>query len=162
MSYQDPNSQRPEQYGGYTPPPQPTDPYSGQQYGQQPGYGQQPPYGQPPAQPPYGAQQPPYGAQQPPYGAQQPPYGQPPYGQQGAFQQPGATSTGMTQNTAAGVSYLTWIAGLIIFLMEKQNRFVRFHAMQSILFNAAYVALYIVAAILGGILTSISYNLAFV
>jgi uncharacterized membrane protein len=37
--------------------------------------------------------------------------------------------------TAAGLSYLgLWITGVIFFLMEKQNRFVRFHAMQSILF----------------------------
>ena len=37
MGYQ-PDPNQPNQYGGYTP-PQPTDPYSGQQYGQ--GYGQQ-------------------------------------------------------------------------------------------------------------------------
>jgi uncharacterized membrane protein len=42
---------------------------------------------------------------------------------------------GMSQNVAAGLSYvLFWITGLIFFLMEKQNRFVRFHAMQSIIF----------------------------
>jgi uncharacterized membrane protein len=38
-------------------------------------------------------------------------------------------------NIAAGLSYvLGWVTGLIFFLVEKQNRFVRFHAMQSILF----------------------------
>ena len=42
---------------------------------------------------------------------------------------------GMQPNVEAGLSYvLTWVTGLIFFLMEKQNRFVRFHAMQSILF----------------------------
>jgi len=143
MSYQgqDPNQgQFPGsgQYGGgYVPPqPQPTDPYSGQQYGQpgqpgygQPGYGQQQ-YGQPgygqPGQQGYGQQQ--YG--QPGYGqpgqqGYQPPYGTP---------QQGPTSMNMSQNTAAGLSYvLWWVTGLIFFLMEKQNRFVRFHAMQSII-----------------------------
>ncbi len=141
MSYQgqDPNS---GQYGGYNP-QQPTDPYSGQQYGQPGGYGQQPPI---PEQPSYGQQQPPYGQQQPPYGQQQPPYGQqqPPYGQQqqfGGYQAPfgapsGPTASGLSQNTAAGLSYLFgWVTGLIFFLIEKQNRFVRFNAMQSILFS---------------------------
>jgi uncharacterized membrane protein len=124
MNYQgqDPNQgQYPGsgQYGGgYQQPqqPPPTDPYSGQQYGT--GYGtQQPGYGQP------GYQQP--GYQQPGQGYQ-PPYGTP---------QQGPTSMGMSQNVAAGLSYvLFWITGLIFFLMEKQNRFVRFHAMQSIIF----------------------------
>ena len=42
---------------------------------------------------------------------------------------------GMQPNIEAGLSYvLGWVTGLIFFLMEKQNRFVRFHAMQSILF----------------------------
>src|SRR6266568_6169396 len=135
MSYQpppqDPNN--PGQYGGYggaapqqNPPP--TDPYSGQQYGQQPGY------------------------QQPGY--QQPPYGQ----QQGAYQQStaasasGATSMGMQPNVAAGLSYvLGWITGLVFFLMEKQNRFVRFHAMQSILFFGGLSILGIVLRIIIGI-----------
>lgn len=40
----------------------------------------------------------------------------------------------MAPNVAAGCSYiLTWITGLIFFLSEKQNKFVRFHAMQAIL-----------------------------
>ena len=42
---------------------------------------------------------------------------------------------GMQPNIEAGLSYvLGWVTGLIFFLVEKQNRFVRFHAMQSILF----------------------------
>jgi uncharacterized membrane protein len=46
----------------------------------------------------------------------------------------GPTSMGMAPNVAAGCSYiLTWITGLIFFLSEKQNKFVRFHAMQAIL-----------------------------
>ena len=42
---------------------------------------------------------------------------------------------GMQPNVAAGLSYVFgWITGLIFFFMEKQNRYVRFHAMQSIIF----------------------------
>ena len=57
----------------------------------------------------------------------------------------GPTSIGMQPNVAAGLSYVfTWISGLIIFLIEKQNRFVRFHAMQSLLFFGSITVLSIV------------------
>ena len=45
----------------------------------------------------------------------------------------GKSSTGMQPNVAALLSYLLgWITGLIFFLIEKENKFVRFNAMQSI------------------------------
>ena len=44
------------------------------------------------------------------------------------------TSTGMNQNVAGLLCYLAgWITGLIFFLIEKENKFVRFHAMQSMM-----------------------------
>jgi uncharacterized membrane protein len=44
------------------------------------------------------------------------------------------TSSGLNQNVAGLLCYLAgWITGLIFFLIEKENRFVRFHAMQSII-----------------------------
>ena len=44
------------------------------------------------------------------------------------------TSSGMNQNIAGLLCYVAgWITGLIFFLIEKENRFVRFHAMQSII-----------------------------
>ncbi|HEY7341468.1 MAG TPA: hypothetical protein VH591_11340 [Ktedonobacterales bacterium] len=69
----------------------------------------------------------------------QPPYGQPPMQSQSAGAKWGATSMGMESHIAAGLSYLTPIAGLIFFLMEKTNKFVRFHAMQSIILGVGYV-----------------------
>lgn len=61
----------------------------------------------------------------------------------------GPTSMGMQANVAAGLSYvLGWITGLIFFLGEKQNRFVRFHAMQSILLYVSLTVLYIVIDVL--------------
>lgn len=46
----------------------------------------------------------------------------------------GKTSVGMQANLAALLSYLFGIiTGIIFFLIEKENKFVRFHAMQSIL-----------------------------
>ncbi len=44
------------------------------------------------------------------------------------------TSMGLEQNIAGLLSYvLGWITGLVFFLLEKENKFVRFHAMQSII-----------------------------
>ena len=44
------------------------------------------------------------------------------------------TSTGLDANLAAALSYLVgFVTGIIFLLMEKENRFVRFHAMQSTL-----------------------------
>ena len=48
------------------------------------------------------------------------------------------SSTGLDENIAALLSYVFgWISGLVFFLMEKDSRLVRFHAMQSILLNVA-------------------------
>ncbi len=44
------------------------------------------------------------------------------------------SSTGMEENVAALLSYVAgWITGLIFFLIEKDSKFVKFHAMQSII-----------------------------
>ena len=46
----------------------------------------------------------------------------------------GTTSTGIQPNVAGLLSYLLgWVTGLIFFLIEKDNKFVRFHAMQSMI-----------------------------
>ena len=43
------------------------------------------------------------------------------------------TSTGLKANVAGLLCYvLGWISGLVFFLIEKENQFVRFHAVQSI------------------------------
>ncbi len=53
----------------------------------------------------------------------------------------GKTSTGIQPNVAALLSYLLgFITGVIFFLIEKKNKFVRFHAMQSIFtFGALFI-----------------------
>jgi len=44
------------------------------------------------------------------------------------------TGTGLEPNVAGLLCYvLIWVTGLIFYLIEKENRFVRFHAMQSII-----------------------------
>lgn len=132
---QDPNQPYPGQYG--QPQPGGVPPQQGQG-GYQGGYQQQ------------GAYPPPNtGYQQPNTGYQyQQPYGQP--GQTYNTAHPnGATSMNMDPNTAAGLSYLAWIiTGLIFFLGEKQNRFVRFHAMQSIITSVVLIVLNVVLSIL--------------
>jgi uncharacterized membrane protein len=137
---QDPNQPYPGQYGqpsGTPPPP----PYPG-------GYQQPPPNSYQPPNPGFQQQgyQPPntgYQQQQQGYAPPNPGYQQP-YGQPGPMYNvghPNGPSTmNMEPNTAAGLSYFTWIAGLIFFLVEKQNRFVRFNAMQELLLTGVFVA----------------------
>ena len=56
--------------------------------------------------------------------------------------QTGKSSTGLDENVAALLSYIFgWLSGLIFFLMEKDSRLVKFHAMQSILLNVAALVL---------------------
>ena len=51
------------------------------------------------------------------------------------------TSTGLDANLAAALSYLVgFITGIIFLLVEKENKFVRFHAMQSTLVFLGIVA----------------------
>lgn len=52
------------------------------------------------------------------------------------------TSTGLQANIAGLLCYvLGWVSGLVFILIEKENKFVRFHAMQSIyVFGALTIA----------------------
>ena len=44
------------------------------------------------------------------------------------------TSTGLQENVAGLLCYvLGWVSGLVFILLEAENKFVRFHAMQSII-----------------------------
>lgn len=104
--------------------------------------GQQPEQpGTPPSQPEQPSQQPgtpPPNWQQPPGAAANPdPHGL------------GPTSVGMAPHVAGALSYVFfWITGLIFFLSEKTNRFVRFHAMQSIVLHLAFHMLIVIFYIL--------------
>ena len=52
------------------------------------------------------------------------------------------TSIGIDANIAAALSYLVgFVTGIIFLVVEKENRFVRFHAMQSTLVFAAIVVI---------------------
>jgi uncharacterized membrane protein len=59
------------------------------------------------------------------------------------------TSTGLDENVAGLLCYVGWwISGLVFFLLEKDNKFVRFHALQSIIvFGPIHVVLIIIWSI---------------
>lgn len=60
------------------------------------------------------------------------------------------TGMGLDANIAALLAYvLTWVTGLVFFLIEKENRLVRFHAMQAILLGAAWTIVIIMFSIIG-------------
>ena len=50
------------------------------------------------------------------------------------------TSLGLERNTAALLSYFfTPLLGIVLYLIERNNKYVRFHALQSILFGFAWI-----------------------
>ena len=55
------------------------------------------------------------------------------------------SSTGLDQNVAGLLCYLIgWVTGLIFILIEKENRYVRFHAMQSLITFGGLTVLFMV------------------
>jgi len=59
------------------------------------------------------------------------------------------SSTGLDSNIGGLLSYvLGWITGLIFFLIEEKDEFVRFHAMQSLIVFGAITVVSIVLGIL--------------
>jgi len=59
------------------------------------------------------------------------------------------TSTGLNENVAGLLCYVAWwISGLVFFLLEKDNKFVRFHALHSII---AFGVLTLVGVVVGWI-----------
>jgi uncharacterized membrane protein len=60
------------------------------------------------------------------------------------------TSTGLTENVAGLLCYvLGWVSGLVFLLIEQENKFVRFHAVQSIVTFGGITVILIVLSILG-------------
>jgi uncharacterized membrane protein len=61
----------------------------------------------------------------------------------------GKTSIGMQPNLAALLSYLLgFFTGIIFYLVEKENKFVRFHAMQSmVVFGFLFVLSFLIGIV---------------
>lgn len=69
----------------------------------------------------------------------------------------GPTTLSFQANTAAGASYLLlFITGLLVYFNEQNNRYVRFHAMQSILLTGVITVFGVVASILSALCFDIS------
>ena len=55
------------------------------------------------------------------------------------------TSTGLEENVAGLLCYvLGWISGIVFLLLEQENKFVRFHAIQSIVVFGAITVIQII------------------
>jgi uncharacterized membrane protein len=66
------------------------------------------------------------------------------------------TSTGLAANVGGALAYVLGpITGVALYVLEKDNRFVRFHAAQSIMVGAVTIALYIALSILSTVLAFI-------
>jgi uncharacterized membrane protein len=66
-----------------------------------------------------------------------------------------STTTGLPSNIAAALACIPLVGGIIFYILEKRDGFVRFYAMQSIMLGAAWIVAWIVYKIAWGILTPI-------
>ena len=66
------------------------------------------------------------------------------------------SALGLDGNITALIGYIIGLVALIEMFIEKDNKFVRFHAFQSVFFHVAFIAVYIVFAIFIGILSQVS------
>ena len=64
----------------------------------------------------------------------------------------GKSALGLDGNVAAALGYPIGIIAIICLIMEKENRFVRFHALQSILLHVGFFVVAIAVWIIGVIL----------
>ena len=65
----------------------------------------------------------------------------------------GRSSLGMDASTAAAISYLGWwLTGLVVYFNERESRFVRFHALQSVVFTGALTIVSVLAYVLSALL----------
>jgi uncharacterized membrane protein len=74
-------------------------------------------------------------------------------------------NTGLNANTAGALAYLAGVITGILFLVidpYKSDRFVRFHAFQSIFFNVAWIGLWIAWMIVGLVLGAVTKGFFFI
>jgi len=65
------------------------------------------------------------------------------------------SSLDLPPNIAAAIACIPLVGGIIFYLLEKRNSFVRFYAMQSIIFGGAWLLFCIAASIVGFIFKTI-------
>ena len=71
--------------------------------------------------------------------------------------EPSATSasTGLPSNVAAAIACIPLIGGIIFYILEKRDSFVRFYAMQSIIFGCAWFLFNVVSAVVHAVFGAI-------
>ena len=67
----------------------------------------------------------------------------------------GPKSTGLPSNIAAALACIPLIGGIVFFILEKHDSFVRFYSMQSIILGGAWLLFSIAASIVALIFRSI-------
>jgi uncharacterized membrane protein len=60
---------------------------------------------------------------------------------------PNSTSTGLPSNVAAAIACIPLIGGVVFYILEKHDGFVRFYAMQSIIFGGAWLLFNIASSV---------------
>jgi uncharacterized membrane protein len=70
------------------------------------------------------------------------------------------TSLGLEGKVAAAIGYVIGLLAIVMFFMEKENKFARFHAIQAVLYWVAVVVIFIALGILAAISSFISGYLA--
>src|SRR5438046_5729837 len=60
---------------------------------------------------------------------------------------PKSTSTGLPSNMAAAIACIPLVGGVVFYILEKHDSFVRFYAMQSIIFGVGWILIHIGCAI---------------
>jgi uncharacterized membrane protein len=66
-----------------------------------------------------------------------------------------ASSTGLPSNVAAALACIPLIGGIIFYVLEKHDHFVRFYALQSIMFGGAWVVFVLIWNVLFSVLAHI-------
>ena len=68
---------------------------------------------------------------------------------------PESPTTGLPSNVAAAIACIPLIGGIVFYILEKRDGFVRFYAMQSIIFGGAWLLFNIASSILHAIFGAI-------
>ena len=64
-------------------------------------------------------------------------------------------SSGLPSNVAAAIACIPLIGGIIFYILEKRDGFVRFYAMQSIIFGCAWLLFNIVSSVVHAVFGAI-------
>lgn len=73
----------------------------------------------------------------------------------------GKSAIGLDGNVAALIGWIIGIVAIVLIFIEKENKFVRFQAIQSVLFHVGFFVIYFALSIVVLILAQISSALGF-